>query len=352
MKAQITFILVIMLLFLHVQSCKKDTPAGENGDPDNELPEPRSFRTGVSGLIPANYPNPSDSDWQNLFDSLPEYGEYLGMHVSWNEEPDTDGIPATVNLAYDITEGQQVQPYVGIGFEPDQLSQEEADSYFEEHGQDFLQACVAIAEKHQPSLMLIGVELNRYYEKSESGFNDFIALYPDIYNAIKEVSAGTQVGSNFQMDYMRGAATRTNIPHEPHWEILDRFEPGMDVVSFTAYPFFDYDHPDDIPENYFTQITEYTSQPVMITETGWPSKTNQQVPDTSASEDIQLLYLEKLLALTEPLPRFALIWSFQHDPEIGVARGLFDYIALKNNDGSSKKVFDEWKSLVERPVEE
>lgn len=345
------FIASLLFSLIFLGACSDNPSSNNNDDLENGL-ESRSFLVGVSGLIPKNYPNPSDSDWQNLFNTLPEYGEYLGMHVGWNEgEADQQGIPLTVNVAFDVTDNQTIQPYVAIGFEPDELSQEEADNYIAENGQDFLAVCVEIAQKHQPAIMLIGVEINRYFEKSEEGFSDFVDLYPDIYQAIKDVSPATLVGSNFQLDYMRGEAFRSGAEHDPHWEIINNFEPVLDIVSFTAFPYFDYDEPNEIPDNYFTEIGNHTSQPVMITETGWPSKPVSAFPGISASEDLQVEYFDQLLALTEPLPLHTLIWSFQHDPEIGIAGGLFDYIGLKNNDGSPKKMFTEWTELVERPVE-
>lgn len=334
-----------------LSACKNDSSGTNNEELANQ-PEPRSYYVGVSGLIPRNYPNPSDSDWQNLFGTLPEYGDYLGMHVGWNEgERDATGIPVTVNITFDVTEHQTIQPYVAIGFEPDELTQQEADNYIEENGQDFLDTCEAIAEEYQPGIMLIGVEINRYFEKSEEGFSDFVNFYPDIYQAIKNVSPSTKIGTNFQLEYMKGEAVRTGAQHEAHWNIIGQFQPALDIVSFTVFPFLDYNHPNEIPDDYFTEITEHTNRPIMITETGWPSKQNPNIPDISTSEDIQVEYFERMLELTEPLPLHALIWAFQHDPEIGIANGLFDHIALKNNDGSPKKLFTEWTELVERPVE-
>lgn len=342
---------VLLLSILLFFGCQSDSASSGNDEPDNQE-NPRSFFVGVSGLIPPNYPDPSDSDWQELFNSLPEYGEYLGMHVGWKQgETDEDGIPVTVNVAFDVTENQSIQPYVAIGFEPDELSQPEADNYMEENGEDFLEVCKAIARKYKPAIMLIGVEINRYFEKSPEGFADFADLYTELYQAIKNISPTTKVGSNFQLEYMKGEAMRSGIQHEPHWNIISQFQPRLDIVSFTVFPFFDYDHPNEIPDDYLTEITNHTTQPVMITETGWPSKPNPNVPDISASEDIQVEYFERLLELVDPLPFHALIWAFQHDPEIGIANGLFDHIALKNNDGTQKQLFSEWKELVERPVE-
>lgn len=343
-------IITLLLFGLGLTGCIKDASTSNNEEGENQI-KPRSFYAGVSGLIPRNYPNPSDSDWQNLFNTLPEYGDYLGMHVGWNQgDLDEDGIPTTLTVAFDQTDGESITPYVAIGFEPDELTQQEADNYIEENGQDFLEVCESIAQKYQPDIMLIGVEINRYFEKSPEGFGDFVDLYKDIYQAIKNISPSTMVGSNFQLDYMRGEAMRSGIEHDSHWDILDDFQPSLDIVSFTVFPFFDYNHPNEIPDNYLAEISAHTTQPIMITETGWPAKPNPNVPDISASEDIQVEYFERLLELTESLPLHALIWAFQHDPEIGIANGLFDHIGLKNNDGTPKQLFSKWTELVERPI--
>jgi len=265
-------------------------------------------------------------------------------------ELDSANVPVVIQLSFQVTEDSPMNPYVAVGFEPDELTGEEADRYFREHRDAFIEVCRTVAIRHQPELFLVGIEVNRYYEKSPLGFDDFLDVYEELYREIKKESPDTRVGSNFLLEFMKGAGARSGTQHEPHWGILDRFEPQLDVVTFTLYPFLDVDHPSDIQDDYLTEILQYTQSPLMITETGWPSQEVSTFSEIQAGEDIQVAYLDRLLELTESVPLHALIWAFPHDPEIGIAGGLFDHISMKRNDGSPKPVFDDWQKLIFRPL--
>jgi hypothetical protein len=79
MNARIFFLLIPFAVLF--QGCNGESSVSPEND-YNGL-EPRSYKVGISGLIPQNYPSPADSDWEELFDSLPDYGDYLGIHVGW-----------------------------------------------------------------------------------------------------------------------------------------------------------------------------------------------------------------------------------------------------------------------------
>jgi hypothetical protein len=314
----------------------------------NDSLEARSFKVGVTGLIPKNYPEASDADYMDLFNSLPGYGEYLGLNVAWNQaETDEDGIPLVVKLAYKETEGTTITPYIALGISIDAMT----DLYFHEHGEAFKDASIAIAETYRPGIMLIGTEINRYFESSTVGFNLFMGLYNDIYDAIKEVSPNTLVGSHFQLDFMRGVAIRAGVQRPARWDLLGQFEPNLDIAAFSAYPFLGYNHPAEIPDNYLSQITDFTDRPVIITETGWPTEVLRLHPQISADEEVQLDYFEILKERIKPIPLYSLNWAFPHDPLTGQNDELFDTIGLRQNNGTPKRIQQEWLDLAERPFE-
>ncbi len=321
-----------------------DTEPTSNVHPlAKELPiTERNFKVGTAGFVPTHWPNPTDRDWATLGDTIAEYGELYGVHTGWHENPDSEGIPQVVNIVYQITAKSNTKPYIAIGVEPDQLTQEEADNYFKENGQDFKNTAVKIAEKYHPEIMILGVEINRFYEKSPTGYEDFVTVYKETYDAIKEVSPNTEIGSNFQLEYMKGNAKVTGGNHEPHWQVIDMLGNKQDLVTFTTYPYFDYNTPTEIPEDYYTEIKDHTSKPIMITETGWPSK---NVGSVKGSTELQIEYLKILLERTESLNLEALIWVFPHDINTGIAGGLFDSISLKENDGDEKPAFEYWEAL-------
>jgi len=76
-KSAVLHILILLLspsIFFTGCDDSSTDATGDNNEEEENL-DPRSFYAGVSGLIPKNYPEPSDSDWEELFDLLPEYGE-------------------------------------------------------------------------------------------------------------------------------------------------------------------------------------------------------------------------------------------------------------------------------------
>lgn len=148
MKKPGLFAIICALIMISCDNSPTDT--GQEEDPGETL-EPRSFMTGVSGFVPRNYPNSTDSDWQNLFDILPDFGELHGVHTGWNEGEldDEDNLPVIINLSYQVTSGSAMTPYVVIGFEPDNLSQQEADNYFNLYGEDFKEVCRLVAARFQ-----------------------------------------------------------------------------------------------------------------------------------------------------------------------------------------------------------
>jgi hypothetical protein len=134
--------------------------------------------------------------------------------------------------------------------------------------------------------------------------------------------------------------------HAPHWQLIQQLNDAMDVVSFTSYPFFDYSMPSQIPNNYFSEIKNYTSKPIMITETAWPS-TNRIV--SGGSEQAQVEYLKILLQRLNAMNVYALVWIFPHDPNTGVAGGFFDDNSLRKSDGTPKLAFTYWQQLKALP---
>lgn len=342
------YIGVLLLLALILAGCDQADP-GTEPDPEpslvDELPiSSRAFEVGTAGFIPRHWPNPTDDDWNDLFDKLPDYGSLLGVPVGWNEQLTSDNIPEQVDLAYQVTAETDVTPYVALGFEPDVMTQEEADQYFEKHGEAFEEVAVAITQKYAPEVLILGIESNRFFEKSPEGFDDFVAVYRHTYDSVKSISPATQVATNFQFEYMRGAAPRSGQLHDPHFTLIDRFADKLDLITLTVYPWLDVDAPANIPDDYFAPLRAHSTQPLMITETGWPT---QDFPDAAvtATDQAQVDYLLRLLEITKAETMHALIWVFPHDPNSGLAGGIFDHISLRTNEGTAKAAFAYWEAL-------
>ncbi|MEK6971110.1 MAG: hypothetical protein AABW68_05520 [archaeon] len=321
----------------------KATPAGENALTNPNPTTGRTFLIGTAGFVPKNYPASKTEDWQSLFESLPEYGELFGVYSGWNDTP-KEGIPEQIRTAYELKKQSGIEPLIAIGIEPDSLTQEEADHYFVTHRDAFIETARKIAQTYQPKYLALGVEINRFYEKSPVGFDAFVETYTLAHEAIKQQSPNTKIFPIFQWDYLRGKATLSGKTHSPNMELRQRFSGKMDAIGYTAYPFLEYTHPNEISDAYFSEMT-FEGLPILITETGWPS---QPVASIQGSEEGQTDYLTRLVERTKLLEMEGLIWVFPHASKIPAGGGLFDEISMKKNDGTPKQVWNEWQNLREK----
>ena len=309
----------------------------------------RDFKMGTAGFVPKNWPEPQQEDWTDLFGKIPEYGEVYGVHIQWDDKLTEENIPEQVELVYQVTKGKAVTPYIALGFEPDRMSAAEADYYFKEKGDELKKVALAVAKKYKPYVLILGVESNRFYEKSPVGYRDFVSLYKEIYDEVKKISPETKVATNFQLEYMKGEAYLTGRKHEKHYDILEMFGEKMDLVTVTTYPWFDYNNPQDIPDDYFMDIRQYSSKPLMITETGWPSH-GFPVPSVDADPQTQVDYLIRLVELTKDMDTEGIVWVFPHDAPLGIAGGIFDHISLRERDGKDKEAYGYWQALKSLPI--
>ena len=54
-------------------------------------------------LIPANFPDSSPTDWQELFSSFPETGPIVGVYQNWNDGSGTEGqVPDAIEVIYRV----------------------------------------------------------------------------------------------------------------------------------------------------------------------------------------------------------------------------------------------------------
>ena len=314
-------------------------------------PPARSFLLGVAGIIPRNFPNSANDDWLNLYDTLPETGELLGVYTNWADSPETAGeVPNVVSTAFGLAPRYGFTPLVGLGFYRDApgggLEPTLSWTNSSDRGK-FRQVAVAIAQQYQPKHLALGGEVNRYYEHDSAGFEDFVTAYAETYDAIKVVSPETLVFPIFQLEMTKGGAFLMGGSQErqPQWELLDRFGERLDLAAFTTYPFLDYAAPADLPEDYYTEIAAHTARPLAFTEIGWPSAPLDTAPDSEygGSQEEQVAFVHRFFQLTAGTDLALALWAFPHDLGLASPNSAMASIALRHNDGTPKPALAVWK---------
>lgn len=301
----------------------------------------RSFEMGTAGFVPRNHPNSRDDDWNDLLEyGAALYGGIFGIHVAPGEKANDDGVLEQVQLAFEHMNG--VEPYIAFSINFEQ------GPFTPEKGEELIRAAVANAKKYQPDYLSLGVEINSFYLYQQDTFELYVQYVREAYDQIKEVSPNTRVMTNFQFERMRGEASLTGQNFESHWHLIDKFAGKIDLISFTVYPFLEYKSAADIPDDYLAEIREYTSLPVMITETGWPT---EDLPSgVAGSDQAQIDFLMKLIQQANGIDVEVIIWVFPHDAPFGIAGGIFDHLSFIENDGTPKAGYEYWKAINSLPI--
>lgn len=296
---------------------------------------------GTAGFIPRHYPDSNSKDWQDFFEyTVASYGSVYGVHVKPGEKVNQDGILEQAQLAFEQVKG--VEPYVALS-----VSFEDG-SFTSERGEELKRVALAIAREYQPKYISLGVESNSLYLFQRDTFDLYVQYTREAYDEIKAISPNTQVMNNFQLEYMKGQTLLTGQEIEDNWHIIGMFEGKMDLISFTVYPFLEYKTVDEIPDDHLAEIRNYTSLPIMITETGWP--TQDTASGVNGSDQDQIDYMLKLIQQANAIEAQVIIWVFPHDASFGVAGGIFDHIGLLENDGNPKPGYEYWKAVNSLPL--
>lgn len=308
----------------------------------------RSFKMGVAGLVPKNN-DYSQSGFNDLFDKIPDFGELFGTHAthySPAHQFTSDSIPSPFFITFEAVQG--VTKYAAVGLKPwGAMNQNDIDNYLQNHDEHFKHVVKTIAEDYEPEYLVVGIEVNHHlYRESNQFWNDFVVVYQQLYDEIKADYPQINIGTNFLLEDMRGEL----VMHPTScWELINEIENKSDFVSFTTFPFLVHNHPEDIPHDYFEEINDYSSLPVIITETGWPTQpiTQPDLPNISATESTQVEFIQTLIDRTCDLNDLeAIVWAFPHDATFSTESDLYNYISLRRQDGTAKPGFDFWHEIT------
>ncbi len=330
---------ILFLVPLCLASCSRNTPPRTNTSTLEAAGQTRSFKMGIAGFTPRNFPNSSEDDYRDFIEEIPELGEFFGVYTAWDD-------PLLENQIQLAGQMKGVTPLVIAGFDYTAVGA----GYFNTHHDAIIAELLKIAGDYHLEYLGFGGEVNRLAsEKSGAVYREFIQLYQDVYDALKNAYPDLKVFTVFQYDTMTGHAYLSGLNLTNQWASLEAFQGRLDLAVFTVYPFLEYQQVSDIPENYFDELKKYVNEPVAISETGWPSENVVVKGQTLiyGSEDMQVDYLNWMVGQCRDIHADILMYSFLYD--IHSETVLFNTIGLKNKDGSPKMIFNQWKLLAEEP---
>lgn len=200
----------------------------------------------------------------------------------------------------------------------------------------YKQQLVDFVKSNNIKYLGLGVEANRY-----SDIKQYESSYTILYNAVKSSSPETQIFPVFQYEEMKGLQGglygKTNDPSKAEWPLLS--EIPSDMIGFTTYPGLIYKDPSEIPSDYYSEISQHTTKPIVFTEIGWFR--NPEITGWESSEDEQAQFIKRYFELTKDLDVRLDIWSFLYDPQTST---LFKTMGLLSKDQDSSAALDAWAS--------
>ena len=332
MKTRTILLLIALLFPILAGGCAR--PSAGSSTPV------ASSQTAATGLLKGVSLSPRSfeaADFTDFFEKARLTGRVVSWAGDWNELGDNSG---GLKVLAELAPRYNYIPVIELQFFT-QSSGKLLRLLDEATKQSYKLSAAAFAEKYRPAYLGIGIEVNVLYEKSPSDFDAFVPLFDTVYEAVKDKSPDTKVFTIFQLEKMKGLNGGlfggVNDPAKNEWALLARF-PKSDIIGFTTYPSLIYKTPAEVPADYYRDIKEHTTKPVVFTETGWHSAV---LPgkDWESSDAEQAEFVSRFFSLTGDLNRGIVIWSFMYDPN---TIEPFNRMGLRRRDGTAKPVWNTW----------
>lgn len=204
-----------------------------------------------------------------------------------------------------------------------------------------------MALNYKPAYIALGVEVDLFYARRGAGaFRNFVSLYFEAYDAIKEVSPNTLVFPTFQYENILGILGG-GPPEQPAWSLVDGFQPKLDLLAISTFPGSAFKNLGDLPSGFYDELADHGDKPVVFFSAGWASQQGGIDDDTS-----QFAYLYRLFAAADSLRSPFVIWFVARDPEISPDQGLgpLARMGLYDAFGNPKVALKLWNNNLSRPL--
>lgn len=218
----------------------------------------------------------------------------------------------------------------------------------------FMNYAIRLVREFHPRYLGLASEINTYADAQPEDFANYVTLYHETYAAIKAEAPDTSIFVTIQWEDLNSVGLFSDdSPGEIKWEIVDLFEPNLDVYAISTYPYFAFEGATQIPDDYYSPLLSRTSKPLAIAEGGFLS---QDVSAFHGSPQDQMVYLQTIdgqlgerlafwvyLIIDDVNTRAYADFLTEHgSPAEEETLGLFGYLGLRTKDGEPKPALGVW----------
>ena len=345
LKIIIPVILTITILLFSGCITEIDSP---------ELPK-RGFYMGILPLPSSN------QEIKDAFIQASQYSEFvpfwsnlIGATSFWEFASDIDSLTGKLYLNQYIR-GNNMFPIMSFSFidkgattgdlilkTPENMP----DATLSDHKwrELYKDSIIKVVNSVKPLYLSIGNEVNRWYEQygiddnDPNGFQNYVSLYEEIYNEVKQISPETFVFCVFSREIV-------DENRVADLNVLNLFDSGtIDVLVFTSYPYAvsNINKPGDIPDDYYKQASNYfPDKKFGFTELGWSSM--EAFGGEQGQADF-LLNVSSKLTIEQGINLHLFGYCWLHDISDQDTTGLI------KRDGTEKLAYQTWREISEQEI--
>lgn len=222
--------------------------------------------------------------------------------------------------------------------------------------------CVNLTTEQEQDFFILSKEVNDYWSPSypkpgdsvNNTYEDFLQLMRNSTEAIHKVAPNTKTIIEFRMPSLNA---------NNQWDLVSQVNSShCDVIGFTSYPYLLndssglqgtlYPTPQDLPDDYYEKILDYTNMPIAFTEIGWSTSnmTDANRDFTGTNETEQEDFIDIFFEQINQLPQVELVnWLYLHDTENKTEEtNPNQLIGIKHLNGTKKLAYDNWQRVANR----
>jgi len=212
---------------------------------------------------------------------------------------------------------------------------------------NLIEEIIFFTQAYEPDYFAIGIEINLTYEKNPSIFRSYLNFYSDAFKEIKKINPNIKVFPIFQYEELLGIMSGS-ARHTPRWEMVNMFSKQIDVFAISSIPSRLSVTERDVPANYYNQLTNITTRPIIFTGIGFSGSTNRLEETPTISE--QNRFMKTFFADIKNLNCEAVIWIQLNDFSDQDNGILHEYGLIDKNE-KHKDAFKEWiKNLNNKKI--